>query len=90
MEKAKKEDLQARLKRIVGQVGGIQRMLEGDRPSIDVVMQVSAARAALAKVSHFLLHEYLSTSLVAIIDRDPRDRRRLMDELLRVLERRAS
>jgi CsoR family transcriptional regulator, copper-sensing transcriptional repressor len=87
MDKAKKDDLQARLKRIAGQVGGIQRMVEEERACIDVVMQVSAARAALAKVSRVLLLEHLASSVAAIIDQDPRDRRRMMDELLRVLER---
>lgn len=86
MDKAKKDELQARLKRIAGQVGGIQRMLDGDRTCVDVVQQVSAARAALAKVSHLLLHEYVATSVATIIAQDPRDRRRTLDELLRVIE----
>ena len=39
-----------RLHRVEGQVRGIQRMLDEDRPSPEVLMQVAAARSALAAV----------------------------------------
>ena len=42
--------LVTRLRRIEGQVRGIQKMLEEDRDCMDVVTQIQAARAALAKV----------------------------------------
>jgi DNA-binding FrmR family transcriptional regulator len=87
MEKAKKDEVRARLKRIAGQVGGIQRMLDEERGFIDVVVQVSAARAALAKVSRLLLHEHLSNSVADLVERRERDRGKAMDELLRALER---
>jgi CsoR family transcriptional regulator, copper-sensing transcriptional repressor len=87
MEKAKKDDVRARLKRIAGQVGGIQRMLDEERSYADVAVQVSAVRAALGKVSRLLLHEHLSSSVAEIIARDGRDRGHAMDELLRALER---
>ena len=86
MDKAEKDDLRARLKRIAGQVGGIQRMLDDDRADLDVVMQVSAARAALAKVGRLLLHEHIVASLAAIARQDSATRRPSTDELLRWLE----
>ena len=51
MNRPDKGDVAARLKRIAGQIGGIQKMVEQDRYCVDIVMQVSAARAALAKVA---------------------------------------
>ena len=56
-----KTQLDARLNRIAGQVAGIQRMLEQERYCVDIVQQVSAARAALAKVSALLLESHIHT-----------------------------
>jgi CsoR family transcriptional regulator, copper-sensing transcriptional repressor len=53
-----KQQVQDRLRRIEGQVRGIQRMVEEDRYCIDVLTQVSAARAALEKVALVLLADH--------------------------------
>ena len=55
-----KESVLNRLRRIEGQVRGIQRMVEGDRYCIDVLAQVSAATAALQSVALVLLDEHLA------------------------------
>jgi CsoR family transcriptional regulator, copper-sensing transcriptional repressor len=47
-----------RLRRIEGQVRGIQRMVEDDRYCIDVLTQVNSARAALEGVALLLLQEH--------------------------------
>ncbi|MFI5845283.1 metal-sensitive transcriptional regulator [Catenuloplanes sp. NPDC051500] len=52
---ASKGDLQARLRRIEGQVRGIERMVDEDRYCIDVLTQISAIQAALDKVALGLL-----------------------------------
>ncbi|QSB13065.1 metal-sensitive transcriptional regulator [Natronosporangium hydrolyticum] len=52
---ASKEQLQARLRRIEGQVRGIERMVDEDRYCIDVITQISAIQAALDKVALGLL-----------------------------------
>ncbi|MDO4917987.1 metal-sensitive transcriptional regulator [Kocuria sp.] len=49
-----------RLKRIEGQVRGIQRMVEEDAYCIDVLTQVSAIQSALKSVSLGLMEEHLS------------------------------
>jgi DNA-binding FrmR family transcriptional regulator len=49
-----------RLRRIEGQVRGIQRMVDEDRYCIDVLAQVSAATAALQSVALLLLDEHLA------------------------------
>jgi DNA-binding FrmR family transcriptional regulator len=48
-----------RLRRIEGQVRGLQRMVEGDEYCIDVLTQISAATKALQAVSLGLLDEHL-------------------------------
>ena len=50
-----KDQLQARLRRIEGQVRGIERMVDDDRYCIDVLTQISAIQAALDKVALGLL-----------------------------------
>jgi DNA-binding FrmR family transcriptional regulator len=50
-----KEQLRTRLKRIEGQVRGIEGMVEDDRYCIDVITQISAVQAALDKVALGLL-----------------------------------
>jgi len=50
----------ARLKRIEGQVRGLQRMVEEDKYCIDILTQVSAATRALQSVALGLLDEHLS------------------------------
>jgi DNA-binding FrmR family transcriptional regulator len=55
---ATKDQLQKRLRRIEGQVRGIQGMVEDDRYCIDVLTQISAIQAALDKVALGLLDEH--------------------------------
>ncbi|MGY0232845.1 metal-sensitive transcriptional regulator [Longispora urticae] len=52
---ATKNQLLARLRRIEGQVRGIEKMVEEDRYCIDVLTQISAIQAALDKVGLGLL-----------------------------------
>ena len=54
-----KEDHLRRLRRIEGQVRGLQRMIENDDYCIDVLTQISAATRALQSVSLNLLDEHL-------------------------------
>jgi DNA-binding FrmR family transcriptional regulator len=54
-----------RLRRIEGQVRGLQRMVEEDKYCIDVLTQVSAATRALQSFSLELLEEHLAGCVVA-------------------------
>ncbi len=55
MDTRTKDQLLARLRRIEGQVRGVEGMVENDRYCIDVVTQISAIQAALDKVALGLL-----------------------------------
>jgi DNA-binding FrmR family transcriptional regulator len=55
---ATKDQLQTRLRRIEGQVRGVQGMVDDDRYCIDVLTQISAIQAALDKVALGLLDEH--------------------------------
>jgi DNA-binding FrmR family transcriptional regulator len=54
-----KDDYLKRLRRIEGQVRGLQRMVEDDKYCIDILTQVSAATRALETVALGLLEEHL-------------------------------
>jgi CsoR family transcriptional regulator, copper-sensing transcriptional repressor len=55
---ATKDQLIKRLRRIEGQIGGIERMVDEDRYCIDVLTQIHAVQAALDKVALGLLDDH--------------------------------
>jgi len=55
---ATKDQLQKRLRRIEGQVRGIEGMVEDERYCIDVITQIAAVQAALDKVALGLLDDH--------------------------------
>jgi DNA-binding FrmR family transcriptional regulator len=61
---SRKGDYLTRLRRIEGQVRGLQRMVEQDKYCIDVLTQVAAATRALQAFSVELLEEHLATCVV--------------------------
>ncbi len=80
-----KKDLLARLRTIEGHVRGIQRMVEDDAYCIDVIHQVKAIQQALERFNAVLLSEHLNTCVAAAIrSNDPRERERVVSELLQV------
>lgn len=83
-----KENLTKRLKRIQGQVSGIQRMVEGDRYCVDVMTQVAAARAALARVNSIVLESHMHTCVASAFEsEDPSEKNEKIKEIIRVFEK---
>ena len=77
-----------RLSRIEGQVRGVARMVEDDRYCIDVLTQIQAVRAALAKVETEILRDHLGHCIEgAIVSGDPDQQRQKAAELIQLLER---
>jgi len=64
---SKKDAVQGRLRRIEGQVRGLQRMVDDDAYCIDVLTQISAATKALQAVALELLDGHLSTCVADAI-----------------------
>ncbi|MBA3431106.1 MAG: metal-sensitive transcriptional regulator [Actinobacteria bacterium] len=56
---AGKDDVLARLRRIEGQVRGLQKMVESDAYCIDILTQITAASNALKKVAVGLLDDHI-------------------------------
>ena len=90
MERSNKPQLVNRLNRIEGQVRGVARMVEEDRYCIDVLTQIRAVRAALAKVESELLKTHLDHCTEgAIVSGDAAEQRKKAAELIALLERSA-
>jgi DNA-binding FrmR family transcriptional regulator len=78
----------AALKRIEGQVRGIHRMIEDQRYCIDIVTQIEAGRAALARVESDLLRAHLHQCVhQAMVSKSPVAREKVIEELVSVFRR---
>ena len=85
-----KSKLLNRLSRVEGQVRGITRMVEDDRYCIDILTQVQAVRAALAKGETEILKDHLDHCIEgAIVSGDADEQRRKAGELIELLSRTA-
>ncbi len=65
-----KEELLKRLRRIEGQIGGIQRMIEQDKYCVDILVQIAAARSALNSVGMMLLESHTRGCVARAIKED--------------------
>ena len=88
MREVTKKSVTARLKRIEGQIGGLQRMVEEDRYCVDVLTQVSAVVAALRKVEEEILRDHVSHCVAAaFVSGDAMDQRQKVEELVETIGR---
>jgi len=77
-----------RLKRIEGQVRGIQKMVESDRYCIDILTQIQAIKAAIGKVESEVLRNHASHCVRdAIASGDEDDQATKFGELIDLFEK---
>ncbi|MHC4914786.1 MAG: metal-sensitive transcriptional regulator [Planctomycetota bacterium] len=80
--------LNSRLHKIAGQLGGLERMIESGRYCVDVLNQVAAVQAALGGVGKVLLRNHIETCVAeALSGRDREERRQKIDELVKIYGR---
>lgn len=83
-----KAKILARLRRIEGQVRGLQRMVEEESYCIDVLTQVSAVTSALQSVAVKMLDEHLRHCVAgAVTSGDDTETDRILSEANRAIER---
>lgn len=81
-----KDDLLNRLKRIEGQIKGIQKMIQDDKYCVDVLTQVAAAKAAINKVGGMLLKSHAMGCVKgAVLSDDKEKSSEMIDELVDVV-----
>ena len=77
-----------RLRRIEGQIRGLQRMVEEDRYCPDIITQIASAQEALRGVGRALMKNHLQhCATSAIRDGGPEETQRVYDELLELIYR---
>jgi CsoR family transcriptional regulator, copper-sensing transcriptional repressor len=76
-----------RLRRIEGQVRGLQRMVEEDRYCADIMTQISSVQQALRSVGRELMRNHLRHCAAAAIRTGNDDAERMYDELLDMMYR---
>jgi DNA-binding FrmR family transcriptional regulator len=79
-----KKQLTNRLKRIEGQVRGLEKMVEEDRYCVDVLVQLSAINAALKKVGYSLMERHTRTCVAEAIMSGDGDHH--IEELMKVVQ----
>jgi DNA-binding FrmR family transcriptional regulator len=88
MEKSVSEKVLKNLNRVEGQVRGIAKMVEEDRYCIDVVTQIEAARAALARIESDLLRQHLGHCVHrAMNSKNASEQEKVIEELVGVFRR---
>jgi DNA-binding FrmR family transcriptional regulator len=80
-----KDDYLARLKKIEGQVRGLQRMVEEDRWCPDIVTQVASATRALQEVAVGLLSDHLHHCVLGAARSPDGDAGHMLDEVASVI-----
>jgi DNA-binding FrmR family transcriptional regulator len=79
-----------RLRRIEGQIRGLQRMVEEDRYCADILTQLSSAQEALRAVARALMRNHLThCAAYAIRAGSPEERQAMYDELLGMIYKNA-
>ncbi len=84
---ANRDQLLTRLRRIEGQVRGLQRMIDEDRYCIDVLTQISSATRALQGVAVEMLDDHVRHCVRDAIDQGPTTADERIDEALDVIHR---
>jgi DNA-binding FrmR family transcriptional regulator len=81
-----KAQLLTRLRRIEGQVRGLQKMIDEEQYCVDVLTQVSSVMAALQRVGMIVLEDHIQGCVRGAIE-NGNDSDRAVDELIMVVQR---
>jgi CsoR family transcriptional regulator, copper-sensing transcriptional repressor len=88
VEKVASAKVLKNLNRVEGQIRGIAKMVEQDRYCIDVVTQIEAARAALARIESDLLRQHLGHCVHrAMNSKNAAEQEKVIEELVGVFRR---
>ena len=88
MDAETKAQALGRLRRIEGQVQGIQRMVEGDQYYVEVLLQLSAVQGAVEQMHKLVLGQHIESWLAeAMRSSTARERQRKVSEVLEVFAR---
>ncbi len=82
------EDNLVALKRIEGQVRGVQKMIENHKYCIDILNQIYAVKGALARVEEKILEKHFQNCVTkAIKGTSEKEKQQKLDEILRLIHK---
>ena len=84
---ADKERILNRLRRMEGQVRGVQKMVEGDQYCVDVLTQISAVISAARGVGLLVLEDHIRGCVMGTCGHDHDDQEAMLSELTQAIER---
>lgn len=67
------ENLHRRLKKIIGQLNAIDRMIDEDIPCENILMQINASKSALHKVGHIIVEGHLERCIKESMEKGDTD-----------------
>jgi len=76
-----------RLTNIEGQIRGIERMVENEKYCVDILTQISAARAALNRVGMLILKRHIKNCVSNAIKKGGSEGNEIIDELMHALSK---
>ncbi|MPM50331.1 Copper-sensing transcriptional repressor CsoR [bioreactor metagenome] len=85
LNEQERTDLTKRLRKVAGQINGIEKMVNDRRYCVDVLQQVVAARSALNQVGLIILESHTKSCVVNAIQEDRAEES--ITELMRVLSK---
>ena len=87
LDEAQQQAIVTRLNRIEGQVRGIRRMVQEPRLCIEILQQLSAAEAALNRISFTVFRFHVEKCVPEGIDKGDPDRTQRLTELVDIFDR---
>ncbi|HEY2432586.1 MAG TPA: metal-sensitive transcriptional regulator [Vicinamibacterales bacterium] len=87
LDEAQQQAIVTRLNRIEGQVRGIRRMVQEPRLCIEILQQLSAAEAALNRISLAVFRNHVETCVPAGVEKGEPDRSARLAELVDIFDR---
>ena len=87
LDEAQQQAIVTRLNRIEGQVRGIRRMVQEPRLCIEILQQLSAAEAALNRISLAIFRYHVESCVPNGIDKGEPDRSQRLAELVDIFDR---
>lgn len=78
--------LSRRLKKIIGQLNGIDKMIEENAPCPDVLIQLNAAKSALHKIGQIILEGHITHCVRDSLQQDEENIKETLDDLAKAIE----
>jgi DNA-binding FrmR family transcriptional regulator len=82
-----KQEMKSRLRRLEGQIRGVQNMLDEERDCKEIIQQLSSIRSAVQSASTYFLREYTACSMDQMDPDDVATNRRIMDDLISLISK---